>query len=108
MALSATSPLAPLPSSSTADVSTADSGRVNVIGNAGLLRKTGGTGTTTIANGVSFVNTGTLDAQNGNLTLQGAYTLAGGMKMNFRLGWFNRQRLDHPLWRSILQRKPHR
>jgi hypothetical protein len=70
----------------TADVSTANGGGVNAFGNAGLLRKTGGTGTTAMAGGVPFVNSGTLDAQNGNIAFQGVYTLAGGTKMGFGLG----------------------
>src|ERR1017187_6100384 len=57
----------------TADVSTANGGGVNAFGNAGLLRKTGGTGTTAMASGVPFVNSGTLDAQNGNIAFQGVY-----------------------------------
>jgi hypothetical protein len=51
--------------------------------NQGVLRKSGGTGTTTL--NPAFVNTGTLDAQSGNIALQGAYTLANGTKMGFGL-----------------------
>src|ERR1017187_9572401 len=68
----------------TPDVSTANGGGVNAFGNAGLLRKTGGTGPTAMV--VPFVNSGTLDAQNGNIALQGVSTLANGTKMGFGLG----------------------
>jgi hypothetical protein len=69
----------------TADVSAVNAGG-GTIGNAGILRKTTTTGTTTIGGGVAFINSGTLDAQNGNLALQGVYTLANGTKMGFGLG----------------------
>jgi len=53
--------------------------------NAGIFRKTGGTAAgTIIANGVSFTNTGTLDAQVGLISLQGAYDLTNG-DLNFGL-----------------------
>src|ERR1019366_5694261 len=68
----------------TADVSTSNGGGANLFGNAGLLRKTGGAGTTAMV--VPFVNSGTLDAQNGNIALQGVSTLANGTKMGFGLG----------------------
>ncbi len=61
-----------------ADVSTAYGS--GTIGNAGLLRKTGTTGTTTL--NVAFVNTGTLDAQSGTISLTGGYTLTKGT-LNF-------------------------
>jgi hypothetical protein len=52
--------------------------------NMGTVRKSGGTGTNYIAGG--FVNSGTIDVQNGSIGLQGAYTLANGTKMSFGLG----------------------
>ena len=54
--------------------------------NFGTFRKSGGTGNTLLATGVAFNNTGKIDAQNGNLALQGAYTLANGTRMGFGLG----------------------
>ena len=59
-----------------------------VFNNYGTFRKDGTSGTTVIVNGVTFNNFGKLDAQNGNIALQGAYTLANGTKMGFGLeGW---------------------
>jgi len=60
----------------TTDISAASGGGFNLIGNAGLLRKTGGTGTTTLS--VPFVNTGTLDAQSGTISLANNYVLTNG------------------------------
>jgi len=57
-----------------------------VFNNYGTFRKLGGTGNTIFASGVSFTNTGKIDAQNGNIALQGAYSLANGTKMGFGLG----------------------
>ena len=51
----------------TADVSTSNGGGANVFGNAGLLRKTGGTGTTAMNSGVAFVNSGDVQVQSGTL-----------------------------------------
>jgi hypothetical protein len=48
--------------------------------NNGTIRKTAGLGTTTI--NVSFINTGTLDAQSGILRFAGPYSQTGGV-MNF-------------------------
>ena len=56
-----------------------------VFNNFGTFRKSAGTATA-IAVGVTFINFGTLDAQFGNIALQGAYTLANGTKMGFGLG----------------------
>jgi hypothetical protein len=58
----------------TADVSTANSSP-GTIGNAGLITKTGTTGTTTFG---PFVNTGTLSVQSGTVNLAGSFTLSGG------------------------------
>jgi hypothetical protein len=57
-----------------------------VFNNFGTVRKSAGTGSTVFASGVTFTNTGKLDAQDGNIALQGAYTLANGTKMGFGLG----------------------
>ena len=57
-----------------------------VFNNPGTFRKSAGTGTTTIASGVSFNNTGQMDAQSGNIALLGDYSLANGTKMSFGLG----------------------
>ena len=51
--------------------------------NAGTLRKSGGSGNSPI-NGV-FLNTGTIDAQIGTISLPGAYTLANGTRLSFGL-----------------------
>jgi hypothetical protein len=61
----------------TADVSSAGSG---TIVNAGMLKKTGGTGTSTLT--VVLVNSGTLDAQSGTISLTGGYSLTNGT-LNF-------------------------
>ncbi len=53
--------------------------------NFGTFRKSGSSGVTTLSAGM-FNNTGTLDAQSGNITLQGTYTLANGTQMSFGLG----------------------
>ena len=61
----------------TGDLGTVNNGApVGLIYNAGLLRKTGGTGTSTIND--SFQNSGTLSAQTGTVSLQGGYSLANG------------------------------
>src|ERR1039457_3829336 len=57
-----------------------------VFNNFGTFRKLAGTGNTILASGVTFNNTGKIDAQDGNIALQGAYTLANGTKMGFGLG----------------------
>jgi hypothetical protein len=54
--------------------------------NAGTVRKELTSGVTAFTGGVTFNNTGTMDLQNGNVALQGAYTLANGTKMGFGLG----------------------
>ena len=61
---------------------TFNGGTPGVIYNAGLLRKTGATGTSTIND--SFQNSGTLSAQIGTVSLQGGYSLANGT-LNFGL-----------------------
>jgi len=42
-----------------------------VIGNAGVMRKTGGTGTTTL--NVPFINTGDVQVQSGTLNVASTY-----------------------------------
>jgi hypothetical protein len=61
-------------------------GGATVFNNLGTFRKELTSGTTSIAGGVTFNNTGKMDAQDGNIALQGAYTLADGTKMGFGLG----------------------
>ena len=51
-----------------------------VLVNYGTVRKSGGTGTSTI--NPTFNNSGTLDVQTGTVSLQGSYTLTGGT-LNF-------------------------
>ena len=60
----------------TTDISAGNGGGLNSFGNAGLWRKTGGTGTTTLS--VPFVNTGKLDAQSGTISLANTYVLTNG------------------------------
>src|ERR1017187_8245349 len=57
-----------------------------VFNNLGTFRKEFTSGSTVFASGVTFNNTGTMNAQDGNIALQGAYTLANGTKMGFGLG----------------------
>jgi hypothetical protein len=57
----------------TADVSTDGSG---TIGNAGLLRKAGTTGTTTL--NVDFVNTGVIEVDSGTLAVPGGFSMGAG------------------------------
>ncbi len=57
-----------------------------VFNNFGTLRKSGATGNTTLASGVTFNNAGKIDAQDGNIALQGSNTLANGTQMGFGLG----------------------
>jgi hypothetical protein len=61
----------------TADVSAVNAGG-GTIGNAGLLRKTTTTGTTTIGGGIAFINSGTLDVQSGTISLAGTHILTNG------------------------------
>jgi hypothetical protein len=61
-------------------------GANSVFNNFGTFRKELTSGTTAIANGVNFNNSGKLDAQDGNIALQGIYSLANGTKMGFGLG----------------------
>jgi hypothetical protein len=57
-----------------------------VFNNYGTVRKSAGTGSTFFGDAVTFNNTGKMDAQDGNIALQGAYTLANGTQMGFGLG----------------------
>jgi hypothetical protein len=57
-----------------------------IFNNFGTFRKELTSGTTFFTSGVTFTNTGELDAQDGNISLQGAYSLANGTKMGFGLG----------------------
>ena len=57
-----------------------------VFDNFGTFRKSAGTGNTLLTSGVTFNNTGKIDAQDGNIALQGSNTLANGTKMGFGLG----------------------
>ena len=61
-------------------------GGVSFFNNFGTFRKEFTSGTTAIAGGVTFNNSGKMDAQDGNIALQGAYTLANGTKMSLGLG----------------------
>ena len=63
-----------------------NAGPPTLFDNFGTFRKSGNTGVTTLDGNVVFNNTGTLDSQVGNISLQGAYTLANGTKMDFGLG----------------------
>ena len=56
-----------------------------VFNNFGTVRKEFTAGTTFFTSGVVFTNIGKLDAQSGNIALQGPYTLANGTKMSFGL-----------------------
>jgi hypothetical protein len=60
-------------------------GGTTLFDNFGTFRKSGLTGVTTLDSGIVFNNTGTLDSQLGNISLQGTYTLANGTKMSFGL-----------------------
>jgi hypothetical protein len=67
-----------------ADSSIANLGAANeVLFNQGIIRKSAGTGTSSIT--IALTNTGTLDAQLGTLSLSGAYDLTGG-QLNFGIG----------------------
>jgi hypothetical protein len=59
-----------------------NNGGATLFDNFGIFRKTGNTGTTTLDSGVVFNNTGTLDSQFGNITLQGSLSLTQGT-LNF-------------------------
>jgi subtilase family serine protease len=60
----------------TTDVSAVNGGG-SAIGNAGVMRKTGGTGTTTL--GVPFVNTGDVQVQSGTLNVSSTYNGTNGI-----------------------------
>jgi hypothetical protein len=65
--------------------------------NAGTVRKELTSGVTAFTGGVAFNNTGTMDLQDGNLALQGAYNLANGTKMSFGLGgWLGNGSISLP------------
>jgi hypothetical protein len=53
-------------------------GGTTLFDNFGTFLKSGNTGATILDSGVVFNNTGTLDSQVGNISLQGSYTLANG------------------------------
>jgi len=57
-------------------------GGVTLFDNFGTFRKSGSTGDTILDGNVVFNNTGTLDSQYGNISLQGAYNLTNGT-LNF-------------------------
>jgi hypothetical protein len=59
---------------------------VGRIDNAGTLRKSGNTGTTTIGAGVSFNNSGTVDIRSGILAANGAYVSSSNARLNCALG----------------------
>ena len=65
----------------TADVSTEDGGGFNLVGNAGLLRKTDGTGTTTLSSG-PFVNTGDMQVQSGTLNVVESGSASGTFEVS--------------------------
>ena len=65
--------------------------------NFGTFRKAFTSGSTVFAGGVTFNNTGKMDAQHGNIALQGPYTLANGTKMGFGLeGWLGNGSISLP------------
>ena len=66
----------------TADVSTSNGGGANVFGNAGLLRKTGGTGTTAMNSGVAFVNSGDVQVQSGTFNVVGGGSASGTFEVS--------------------------
>ena len=66
------------------------------INNAGTFRKSGGTGTSVIGNGVNFNNSGTVEMDSGTLSFQGTctgnnarYVVNGGGQMNIAGGVWN-------------------
>src|ERR1039457_7010523 len=65
--------------------------------NFGTFRKEFTSGSTYFADGVTFNNTGKLDAQDGDISLPVAYTLANGTKMGFGLGgWLGNGSISLP------------
>jgi urease beta subunit len=66
----------------TADVSALNGSGGGTLGNAGTLKKTTTTGTTTIGSYVEFINNGTLDVQSGTISLAGTHILTNGT-LNF-------------------------
>jgi len=54
--------------------------------NAGIFRKSAGTGTTTIASGLNFTNFGTVDIRSGILKANGAYASRSNALLNCALG----------------------
>jgi hypothetical protein len=63
------------------DVSISGDGCSPGLNNAGIVRKSGGTGTSGI--NTAFNNTGTVDAQTGLIALQSSYNLANGSRLSF-------------------------
>jgi hypothetical protein len=61
-------------------------GGTTLFDNFGTFLKSGNTGVTTLDAGVVFNNTGRVDSQIGNISLQGPCTLADGTRMSFGLG----------------------
>jgi hypothetical protein len=92
----------------TADVSSDYAYTSGTIGNAGLMTKTGTTGTTTLNSG--FVNTGTLNVQSGTISLTGGYysytsikgTLAFGISGATNYGKINFSVAPSPSFKSSL------
>ncbi|MGA2247542.1 MAG: hypothetical protein ABSH48_21360 [Verrucomicrobiota bacterium] len=56
-----------------------------IFNNFGTLLKQYTSGATTLASGVTLTNTGTMNAQSGDILLQGPYTLVNGTQMTFGL-----------------------
>jgi hypothetical protein len=59
---------------------------VGRIDNAGIFRKAAGTGTTLIAGGLSFNNSGTVDIRSGKLAVNGGYISSSNALLNCALG----------------------
>ncbi|MFA7345471.1 MAG: PEP-CTERM sorting domain-containing protein, partial [Terrimicrobiaceae bacterium] len=51
---------------------------VGTINNAGTFRKSGGTGTSTVASTIAFNNSGTVEVDSGTVNFQGSYTQSNG------------------------------
>jgi hypothetical protein len=51
----------------------------NYINNAGLFKKSGGTGTSVVGEGIIFNNTGTVEVDSGTLSFQDRFTQSSGM-----------------------------
>ncbi|MEI6395248.1 MAG: hypothetical protein WCT12_29600, partial [Verrucomicrobiota bacterium] len=57
--------------------------------NQGVFRKSGGTGTTTIGGNISFINSGTVDAQVGTISLGGIAIGNGSVFIGAGTNWLN-------------------